>query len=258
MTPVRRLLIVVACSLAPMTAHAACTTVDPAHAAWTSILSGRVADGQVDYGAIQREDRAQLDRYLATLSGTCAEDYERWSRAAKIAFWINAYNAFTLKLVLDHYPISSIRKIGWLPLAAFRERFIPMPGLKGGDVSLNDIEHATLRASFKEPRIHFALVCASRSCPPLRPEAYREADLERQLDDQARVFLNDSTKNRYDAATRTLYLSSIFDWFHEDFEASAGSVPAYVSRYLEVAPGPGAGVEFLEYDWSLNDRAGAS
>src|SRR4029434_9265868 len=131
----------------------------------------------------------------------------------RIAFWINAYNAFTLRLILDHYPIASIRRIGWLPGAAFRERFIPMQGLKGETISLDDIENGTLRSAFREPRIHFALVCAARSCPPLRREAYRGADLDRQLDDQARIFLRDATKNRVDAATRTLYLSSIFKWF---------------------------------------------
>lgn len=244
-------------SLPSAIAHGACSVVDPLHTAWTAILQRRVANGAVDYATLQREDRVALDSYLATLSGVCAQDYETWTKSAKIAFWINAYNAFTLKLILDHYPIASIRKIGWLPGAAFRESFIPMQGLKGGTISLNDIEHGTLRRAFDEPRIHFALVCASRSCPALRTEAYRAADLDAQLDDQARAFLNDGTKNRYDAATRTLYLSSIFDWFHEDFEAAAGSVPAFVARYLDAKPDPDVRVEFLEYDWRLNDRSGA-
>jgi hypothetical protein len=181
----------------------------------------------------------------------------RWGRAERIAFWINTYNAFTVKLVLDHYPIASIRTIGWLPGAAFRERFIPMPGLKGGNVSLDDIENGTLRADFREPRIHFALVCASRSCPMLRGEAYRAKDLDRQLDDQARSFLGDSTKNRFDATTNTLHLSSIFKWFRVDFETAAGSLRAYVGRYLNDprAVEPGVRIEFLDYDWSLNDRS---
>src|SRR5262249_10247076 len=137
------------------------------------------------------------------------------------------------------------------------ERFIPMPGLKGGTVSLDDIENGTLRADFREPRIHFALVCASRSCPMLRGEAYRATDLDRELDDQARVFLADSTKHRFDPATDTLYLSSIFKWFRADFEAAAGSLPAYVTRYLNDprVTAPGVRIEFLDYDWSLNDQA---
>jgi hypothetical protein len=132
-----------------------------------------------------------------------------------------------------------------------------MPGLKGGSVSLDDIENGTLRADFREPRIHFALVCASRSCPALRGEAYRAADLDRQLDEQARAFLADPTKNRFDPATNTLHLSSIFKWFRADFEAAAGSLPAYVGGYLSDprAAAPGVRIEFLDYDWSLNDQA---
>ena len=197
-------------------------------------------------------------RISQTLSGACATDYETWPRNDRIAFWINAYNAFTVRLILDHYPVTSIRKIGWLPLAAFRERFIPMPGLKGRTISLDEIEDDTLRAQFREPRIHFALVCAARSCPPLRGEAYRGADLDRQLDDQARAFLNDVTKNRIDAKTKTLYLSSIFDWFGGDFEAAAGTVPDYIAQYvgghdLRLSA---YRIEYLDYDWALNQRRG--
>ena len=197
-----------------------------------------------------------LDAYLAELSAACTDDYARWTNAERIAFWLNAYNAFTVRLVLDHYPIASIRKIGWLPGAAFRERFIPMPALKGGTISLDDIEHGTLRPTFHEPRVHFALVCAARSCPPLRPEAYRGADLDWQLDDQARAFLRDPAKNRVDHAMRTLYLSRIFEWYRDDFETSGSSLPAFVARYRD----DGADitgewrVTFLEYDWRLNDH----
>jgi len=238
-------------------ATAACTPIEHDHAAWTMILGRFVRDGQVAYGRLAREGAPMLAAYLGSLSSACADDYARRSRAEQLAFWINAYNAFTVKLVLDHYPLASIRKIGWLPGAAFRERFIPMPGLKGGSVSLDDIENGTLRADFREPRIHFALVCASRSCPMLRGEAYRAADLDRQLDDQAHAFLADPTKNRFDPTTNTLYLSSIFRWFRTDFEAAAGSLPAYVGRYLNDhrATAPGVRIEFLDYDWSLNDQA---
>jgi len=238
-------------------AHAACTRIDPAHAAWSAVLARWVDHGEVDYAGLGRDGRADLDAYLATLSGACSQDYEGWTEAEKIAFWINAYNAFTIRLILDHYPVASIRKIGWLPGAAFRQDFIPMPGLKGRTISLNEIEHGTLRSAFHEPRIHFALVCASRSCPVLRSEAYRGADLDRQLEDQARAFLRDPTKNRFDAATGTLYLSAIFDWFGDDFRSAAGSVPAFVGRYLDIKPDPSVSVVFLPYDWSLNDRARA-
>ncbi len=239
-------------------AGAACPPVDHEHAAWTAILARWVRNGEVAYAALERDGRSQLEGYLAGLSGACADDYQTWSRAQRLAFWINAYNAFTVKLILDHYPVTSIRKIGWLPGAAFRQAFIPMPGLKGRLVSLDDIEHRTLRSDFREPRIHFALVCASRSCPALRSEAYRASDLERQLDDQARTFLADPSKNRFDAAANTLRLSAIFDWFRADFEAVAGTLPAYVTRYVSDPRTGAAGVriEFLDYDWSLNEQHG--
>ena len=236
------------------TASAVCTRPDPTHGLWTTILRLRVHQGQVDYAALAREDSAQLAAYLEQLSGTCARDYERFNQAEKIAFWINTYNAYTVKLILDNYPIGSIRQIGWLPGAAFRERFIPMAGLKGGSISLNDIEHGTLRSAFSEPRVHFALVCASRSCPPLRNEAYRGSDLDHQLEDQARSFLHDTRMNRYIVASRTLEVSAIFGWFHQDFEAAAGSVPAFAGRYLELPAGPDPAVRYLPYDWQLNDR----
>ena len=240
-------------------ATAACVPVDHDHATWTTILNRFVRSGEVDYRGLEREGVPLLDAYLNGLSSACADDYVRWSRAERLAFWINAYNAFTVKLVLDHYPIASIRTIGWLPGAAFREHFIPMPGLKGGSVSLDDIENGTLRADFREPRIHFALVCASRSCPMLRGEAYRAADLDRQLDDQARGFLGDPTKNHFDATTNTLYLSSIFKWYRVDFEDAAGSLRVYVGRYLSDprAAASGVRIEFLAYDWSLNDQSAA-
>lgn len=238
-------------------ARAACRPLDQTHAAWSAILAERVRDGRVDYAGLERDDAA-LNAYLATLSDTCAADYQRWTTPERIAFWINAYNAFTLRLILDHYPIASIRRIGWLPGAAFRERFIPMPGLKGDTISLDDIEHGTLRSAFREPRIHFALVCAAVSCPPLRGEAYRGGDLDRQLDDQGRIFLRDPTKNRVDVPARTLRLSRIFDWFAADFVAAAGSVPAFVAPYLPDAgvPVTGFGVAYLDYDWTLNDQKG--
>jgi hypothetical protein len=243
--------------LSPSPASPACAPVDHGHAAWTAILDRRVEAGRVDYAALQREDLPQLDAYLAGLSVACAGDYAGWTEPEKLAFWINAYNAFAVRLVLRHYPITSIRKIGWLPLAAFRERFIPMEGLKGGAISLDDIEHRTLRSAFREPRIHFALVCAARGCPPLRDEAYRGADLDRQLDAQGRAFVRDATKNRLDAATGTLYLSPIFQWFREDFEEARGSLWAFVAPYLGApAAGPAPRIDFLDYDWRLNDTAG--
>jgi len=233
-------------------AAVACGPVDHTHAAWSAILGRRVADGRVDYAGLARDGQRELDAYLTMLSGACAADYERWTKDERLAFWINVYNAFTVRLILDHYPIASIRKIGWLPGAAFRTRFIPMPGLKNDAISLDDVEHGTLRRAFREPRIHFALVCAAKSCPPLRGEAYRGADLDRQLNDQARQFLGDPAKNRLDVQGRVAHLSAIFEWFREDFESAGSTLTSYVGRYsgrnLD-----GYEVRFLDYDWRLNE-----
>jgi len=236
-----------------------CPDIDHNHAAWTAILAAHVDDGRVDYAGLQRGAHAELTAYLQALSSVCRTTYETWSDAQQLAFWINAYNAFTIRLILDNYPLESIRDIGFLPGAAFRSEFIPFEKLEGDEISLNHIEHDVLRAHFNEPRIHFALVCASVSCPPLRSEAYSAAELGRQLDDQARNFLADPTKNSYDAAGRTLYLSSIFEWFEEDFENSAGSVKAFVARYLVGEAAAAAlrdetEVEHLPYDWGLNGQ----
>ena len=233
-----------------------CSAFDHEHRAWTRLLEQYVKDGRVDYAGLRREARPALSGYLDLLSAVSRTCYARWMREQRLAFWINAYNAYAVELILEHYPVRSIRAIGWWPGAAFRTKFIPMKDFTGGDLSLEDVEHEHLRKEFREPRIHFAIVCASVSCPPLRSEAYRATDLERQLDDQARRFLADPTKNRFDPKSRTLHLSSIFKWFRGDFE---GTLPAFVARYVDPATAaalrePGVRVEFLDYDWSLNGR----
>ncbi|MCC7542186.1 MAG: DUF547 domain-containing protein, partial [Deltaproteobacteria bacterium] len=186
-----------------------CGIVDSDHAEWTALLRQHVHDGRVDYRGFAARGPA-LDSYLRTLESACRGGYATWSQPERLAYWINVYNAYTVRLVLDHYPIDSIRSIGVLPLAAFRETFIPLEGLRGHRLSLNDVEHDILRGEFADPRIHFAIVCASRSCPALRSEAYRAANLDRQLDEAARAFMRDRTKNHFDSASRTLHLSSIF------------------------------------------------
>ncbi len=263
-SPARRCLqalLIAACLVAGgavATAGDDCGAFDPDHRIWTGLLSRHVHAGRVDYPGLARES-PELTRYLQALGAVTRPCYDTWTRAQRLAFWIDVYNAFTVRLVLDHYPLRSIRELGLLPLAAFRQKIIPMPELRGATLSLNDVENDVLRGELAgEPRIHFAIVCASKSCPPLRSEAYRAPDLDRQLDEQARTFLADPTRNRVDAATRTLFLSSIFKWFRADFEAAAGTVPAYVAGYLApagaaVARTPGVTVRYLDYDWSLND-----
>lgn len=240
-------------------ARVACTPFDQQHGAWSELLGRYVRRGSVDYAGLSRAGRPALESYLRSLASVCHADYDSWTRSQKLAFWINAYNAFTVKLVLDHYPLESIRTIGLLPGAAFREAFIPLQSLRGQALSLNEIEHEILRGEFREPRIHFAIVCASKSCPGLRSEAYRATTLDSQLTEAARGFVSDTTKNRFDARTRTLRLSAIFSWFHEDFERGGGTVSAFVRRYAEPTTAAAllAGdvrVEYLDYDWSLNGK----
>jgi hypothetical protein len=234
-----------------------CVRFDHAHIVWNSILEQYTRDGWVDYARLKAAGQESLNLYLGSLESVCSEHYVSWSRDERLAFWINVYNAYTIKLIIDHYPVRSIRSIGWLPLAAFRKSFIPLRWYHSKDLSLNDIENGILRATFEEPRIHFAIVCASRSCPSLRSEAFRPADLERQLEESARAFIRDPTKNRFDPVAGTLYLSKIFDWFKGDFEAATGGLKDYVARHLEepaasrVATGDPV-IRFLSYDWSLN------
>jgi len=237
-----------------------CVSFDQEHTEWSRLLGAYVHDGSVDYAGLARRDLPVLDRYLRSLESVCSRHYETWTREQKLAFWINAYNAYTVQLILNHAPLESIRSIGFLPGAAFRESFIPLQSLRGEVLSLSDIEHEILRKEFREPRIHFAIVCASKSCPALRSQAYRASMLDSQLSEAARAFVSDSSKNHFDAASRTLHLSPIFGWFREDFERAPQTLTAFVARYAE--PGTAAAlssaasvrIEFLDYDWSLNGR----
>jgi hypothetical protein len=246
---------------APATAapQAGRTAATREHAAWTELLRRYVSGGLVDYASLKERGRPALDAYLRSLEAVDRDELGSWPRADQLAFWIDAYNAYTVKLVLDHYPLRSIRSIGFLPGSVFRKRFIPLERAAGRKLSLDDIEHHMLRERFRDPRIHFAIVCASRSCPALRAEAYRGRDLDAQLDEAARAFLRDPARNRYDPARRTLFLSSIFKWFRGDFEAAAGSLPAFVARYADAPAAEAlrrgdARIAFLPYDWSLNER----
>jgi len=244
-------------SSAPAAVAEGCAPFDHDHAAWTALLERYVRGGVVDYRTWKHDGPAPLGAYLASLAVVTPECFGAFTPEQQMAFLIDAYNASTVQLVLEHYPIASIRKIGFLPGTAFRDRFIVLPAVVEGELSLDDIEHERLRKKYDDPRIHFALVCAARSCPPLRSEAYRGSALAAQLDDQGRTFLGDPTKNRFAAASGTLLLSRIFDWFAADFVKAKGSVAAFVAPYLpepaaRAAAGPAPKIEFLDYDWSLN------
>jgi hypothetical protein len=240
---------------------------DHQHAAWSALLERHVrwnAEGTattVDYGGFAR-DRAALRAYLDALSAVARPEFDRWAKDQRTAFLLNAYNAYTVELILAAPPgIASIKDLGSLLRSPWKRRFFV---LLGAERHLDDVEHGLLRgaADFAEPRIHFAVNCASIGCPALRPEAYAAARLDAQLDDQTRRFLRDRTRNRFDAASGSLRVSPIFDWYGEDFERAAGSLEAWLAGYAaelsEVAEarariGRGAvEIDWSDYDWALN------
>ncbi len=230
--------------------------LDPTHARWGSVLSQFVREGAVDYAALAASP-AELEGYLHELGSFSESDFNALPREAQIAFLLNLYNAATLKLIVDHHPVSSIRRVGgW-----FKSPWdIECVTVFGRLVTLNAVEHQMLRPRYHEPRIHFALVCAARGCPPLRNEPYLANRLEAQLTDQARHFLAQSDKNRFDAGTGTLTLSPIFKWYAADFPSEVRGLTGYLSPFLpqETASALRSGefkIEYSSYDWSLNSRA---
>jgi hypothetical protein len=244
---------------------------DQNHAAWDTLLKRHVAVAQnggasrVNYAGL-RGDEDALQTYLDTLSAVPQGEYRGWTREQQLAFLVNAYNAFTVKLVLTRYPdLKSIKDLGSFLKSPWKKEFFT---LLGGERSLDDVEHRLIRApgAFDEPRIHFAVNCASVGCPMLRNEAYLAERLDAQLEDGVRRFLGDRSRNRYDPASGTLEVSRIFDWYKADFEkgnAGIRSVPQFLARFADVLADGAvartavrqgqAQVRFLDYDWTLND-----
>ncbi len=215
---------------------------------YKELLAKHVKKNRVSYDGFKR-DEALLDKYLDILS---AADPSTFSRNHKFAFYINAYNAFTIKLILSRYPeINSIKEIGSFFSGPWSKKFI---SLDGWTVSLDHIEHEVLRPKFNDPRIHFAINCAAKSCPPLLNTPYEGDILETQLDTQTRVFINRSTFMK----DNTLYISKIFDWFDDDFNDNP---PLFIRQYAGEqlktkidAAGSGIKISYLHYDWTLNRR----
>lgn len=233
---------------------------DHRHQVWAAILKEFVqvkgSESRVDYGRLKTKPAA-LTEYLSTLEATTQNDFEKFSRQEKLSFLINAYNALTVKLVIDHYPVKSIKDIGGLFSSPWKKKFF---SLLGRERTLDEIEHELIRPKFDEPRIHFALVCASVGCPPLRGEPFVADQLENQLENSAINFLKDSSKNRFDAAKGKLELSSIFKWYGSDFTKIFGSIEAFVATRIsdlqkeqEAIRTKKVDVSYLAYDWSLND-----
>jgi hypothetical protein len=221
---------------------------DFSHQSFEDLLHAHVRDGLVDYPAIASDSR--LDTYLQQLDRLDPSALP--SRDHRLAFWINAYNAFAIKGILNG---ESPRRL-WGRYRYFIGR---QYRIGGEGINLYDLERRVLIPDFHEPRIHFAIVCASRSCPKLQ-RVFSPERLDAQLDEAARTFINDASRNRFDREGKVAELSMIFKWFARDFKAAGGSLLAYVRQYVadpelarELANGRYT-VSFLEYDWSLNGR----
>lgn len=252
MKPFLKIISIFACAMPFLTKGA---SFDQTHAAFDTLLKQNLNSGLVNYSALKANPKA-LDSYLDQLAAVSETDFNKWPEQERLAFLINLYNASTLKLITDHYPLSSIKKIGGLFSSPFDQ---PAVRAFGKTMTLNNLEHGIIRPQFHEPRVHFALVCAAKGCPPLRAEAYVGSRLDELLNDQAKVFLENTDKNRVE--DHVVYLSPIFKWYAEDFSTKFGSVLNAVRQYFpareakELAQGEFK-IKYTEYDWSLNDTAG--
>lgn len=236
------------------------TEAAPRHAAFSRLLSRFVnAQGQVDYAGLKQHANTTLTPYLQWLGTT---DPSGWTRAARLAFWINAYNAYTLKLIVNHYPVRTIWALTPGPATPQKEQSpfqVPVGPVADTVRTLDEIEHEIIRVRFAEPRIHYAVVCAAKSCPPLRRAAYTGPRLDAQLDDQARSFLHNAAKNRIPARGGKLALSRILKWYGSDFGPTDAALQRALAPYFDgrVQRRLAAGaydLRFLPYDWALNDQ----
>ena len=241
---------------------------DHNYGTWQALLGSHVRwigggnASQVDYAGI-KNNHQRLNEVLQTFSAVPQTEYDRWNNDQQLAFLINAYNAFTIELILTGYPgLQSIKDLGSLLRSPWKKSFFV---LLGKERHLDNVEHDLIRGRFREPRIHTAVVCASVGCPALRSEAFTAARLNAQLDDSMRRFLADRSRNRYNQVKDQLEVSSIFKWYGDDFTGNGGfqSVADLFARYADVlADEPedvsrikqqSATISFLDYDWSLND-----
>ncbi len=233
------------------------------HSLWTILLQKHVTqDGTVNYKGFI-EDKEAFDNYLQILSNN-PPDKKTWSEDEQLAYWINVYNAYTVKLIVDHYPLKSIKDIkNGIPFinSVWDIKFF---SIGGEEMTLNDVEHTMIRKEFNEPRIHFAVNCASFSCPALLNEAYIAERLDEQLTEQTRIFLADTGKNNL-SDSNTIVISNIFKWYSTDFTNAGwwsrlfggknrtGNLVKYITPYTDTPLTKKTTVKFMKYDWSLNE-----
>lgn len=225
------------------------------HELFDQVLQGYVdSQGRVDYARL-KSNPGTLESYLDLLAVNAPDDNAPFQTG--LAFWINAYNALTIKGVLDHYPTTSVRKVKLFGGFFSRIKF----QVGGRSYTLDNIEHDIIRYEFGDSRIHFALVCASLGCPILEKRAFVPETLEKRLDNATANFINNPEKVRLDRENSILHLSQIFEWYAEDFEDTHGSVINFISEYLPEADAAflkkeEVQIQYLKYDWSLNTQSG--
>lgn len=231
------------------------------HGLFSAVLKEHVKDGVVNYKSLCKDPRfAQyMEQLIVAKPDTLVSDKER------LAFWINFYNAWTLKIICDNYPLKSITELhsGGAALAVVFKTTVwdkNLVTVDGKLTSLSFIEHKILRPEFKDARIHFAIVCAAKGCPPLRSEAYEADRIDAQLDEQGRIFLTEQQKNKFDIENKIAYISPIFGWFKNDFGTRKEAVLRYLSEFAPsgakgfLKDGPGEWkIRYTSYDWSLNE-----
>lgn len=251
-------------------ANAADAGIGRTHARWSALLAEHVrwneagTTSHVDYRGFSSDQQALSD-YLDELSHVGETTFRSWQKAARDAFLINAYNAATVQLILTRYPdLKSIKDLGGLFSSPWKKEFVDLLGQRR---SLDSIEHGLLRGAsdYSDPRIHFAVNCASIGCPALRPEAYLGERLETQLQDQTARFLRDRSRNRQATDGKSMQISRIFDWYRKDFDDHAGGVGNFLADHAEALGLVAARarelrdgslpIGFTDYDWSLNQLA---
>ena len=244
---------------------------DHQHKTWNKLLQQNVhynlggSASTLDYKQVLAQQE-ELNNYLIQLSEVTKEEFSSWNKDQQKAFLINAYNAFTVQLILTHYPkLESIKDLGSFFSSPWKKQFFT---LLGKSLSLDDVEHKLLRQPgvYDDPYIHVAVVCASIGCPALRNEAFTASKIEHQLNDNMQRFLNDKSRNRYNMKTRQLEVSKIFDWYEKDFTKgyrgiySLNELFALYAEQLtddesaqQLVMKKKVTIDFLEYDWKLND-----
>jgi hypothetical protein len=201
--------------------------------------------GRVDYQSLKNNETL-LDNYLAYIQNN--EPTKDWSSNKKKAFWINTYNAYTIKIILNNYPLKSIRDIKIDGKTAWKIPFVKV-GQKR--YTLDQIEHEILRKKFNDPRIHVGINCASVSCPRLWDFAFTEDNIASSLDNLMKEFINDTTRNKI--SKKNVALSEIFNWFSKDFIKN-GTIISYLNTYAAIKISEKASIKYLTYDWSLNKK----